>query len=486
MLRHLLKTLRVVFPILATALVFSACEEDPTQPPIPDPPRVSNVVVTANPHNSLSTVVTFDVQNATIARVLYTDPGGVEMATPHYTMRGGSGRIVPLGLADTTAYAHRVEVTGPGGTTTSAPVDFKTGEIPDSLKAVQFNTTGTSTDGYTITAVSDKGYMVAFDGVGQIRWYRYIQGMVGRHVRQLENGNYAAFTGWTTGFSEHYGEYVELRPDGDIVGSHKAPHPLYTDNHDLAVTVSGETIRNTHLFSYYHKTIDMTAYGGLVDAKIAGHQIQRLRPDGSIEFTWDAWDHFTIDDWIEPPQAARRRALIDYDHPNSLDIDKDGHYVVSWRHLGEVNKINSQTGEFIWRLGGRNNQFTFVNDTFGDFNAQHSAVMLDNGNLLLYDNGNRHNPQESRAVEYALDTVAMTATQVWEFRHTPAIFTRGVGSVQRLASGNTVVGFGGAARVTEVDPAGNVVWEGELTIEGSPTPFYRGRRIRSLYEYQRP
>jgi hypothetical protein len=485
MLRHLLKTLRVIVPVFTIALVFSGCEEDPVQP-VPDPPGVSAVVVAANPHNSLSTVVTFDAQNAVIARVLFTDPAGVEMTTPTYTLRGDSGRIVTLGLSDTTTYAHRVQVTGLGGTVVSAPIHLRTGEIPDSLKAVAFTTTGTSTGGYTITAVHDKNYMVAFDGAGKIRWYRHIPDLVSRHVRQLENGNYAAFIGWTTGFSEHYGEYIELRPDGEIVGSHKAPHPLYTDNHDLAVTVTGEAIRNTHLFSYYHKTIDMTAYGGLVDAKIAGHQILRLRADGSVEFTWDAWDHFTIDDWIEPPPAARTRALTDYAHPNSIDIDKDGHYVVSWRHLGEVNKINSQTGDFIWRLGGRNNQFTFVNDTFGDFNAQHSAVMLDNGNLLLYDNGNRHNPQESRAVEYALDTNAMTATQVWEFRHTPAIFTRGVGSVQRLAGGNTVVGFGGAGIVTEISPAGNVVWEGELTIEGTTTAFYRGRRIRSLYEYLRP
>jgi hypothetical protein len=485
MLRHVLKILRVVFPVLAIAVIFSACEEDPVQP-VPDPPGVSRIAVAANPHNSLSTVVTFDVQNTDAARVLYTDPGGVEMATPYYAMSGGPGRIVTLGLSDTTTYAHRVEVTGPGGTTTSTPVDLKTGSIPDMLNAVQFTTTGTPTGGYTITAVSDTGYMVAFDGTGKIRWYRYVQGLVSRHVRQLENGNYAAFVGWTAGFSKHYGEYVELKPDGEIVGKHKAPNPLYTDNHDFLVTVSGGVITKTHLFSYYHKKIDMSAYGGPVDAEIAGHQIQRLRADGSIEFTWDAWDHFVIDDWIEEPLGMQTSALVAYDHPNSLDIDRDGHYVAGWRHLAEVTKINSQTGEIIWRLGGRNNQFTFVNDTFGDFNGQHSAVMLDNSNVLLYDNGLRHSPPESRAVEYELDTDAMTATQVWEFRHTPAIYTPFVGSVQRLANGNTVVGFGGAARVTEVDPAGNVIWEGELTIEGSPTPFYRGRRIRSLYEYQRP
>ena len=113
-------------------------------------------------------------------------------------------------------------------------------------------------------------------------------------------------------------------------------------------------------------------------------------------------------------------------------------------------------------------------------------MIIDNGNLLLYDNGLRHNPPETRAVEYAIDPIAMTATQVWEFRHNPPIFTPFVGSVQRLVNGNTVIGFGGVGIVTEVDPAGNIVWEGRLEIGGTPTGFYRGHRIGSLYEYRKP
>jgi hypothetical protein len=483
--RRFLKLLRVVSSILAIAFVFAACEDDPAGPPL-RPPGVSKIAAVANPHNALSAVVTFEAQNASVARVLYEDPSGVELATPYYAITGDSCRVATLGLSDTTTYAHRVEVSGPGGTLVSDPVNFRTGEIPDTLKVVALHTTGTSTGGYTITAASATGYVVAFGGDGKIRWYRHIPGLVSRHVRQLENGNFTAFVGWTTGFSRHYGEYIEFQPDGEIVRSHKAPHPLYTDGHDFAVTVSGGAITRSHLFSYYHRRMDMSAYGGPIDAEIAGHQIQRLRPDGTVEFTWDAWDHFTIDDWIEEPLSMRSRAVTDYDHPNSLDIDRDGHYVAGWRHLAEVTKIDSQTGEIIWRLGGRNNQFMFVNDALGDFHGQHSVVVLDDGNLLLYDNGLRHSPQESRAVEYALDTGAMTATLVWEFRHTPPIYTPAVGSVQRLANGNTVVGFGGAAVVSEVDPAGNVVWEGELIIDGTPTAFYRGRRIRSLYEYQRP
>jgi hypothetical protein len=63
-----------------------------------------------------------------------------------------------------------------------------------------------------------------------------------------------------------------------------------------------------------------------------------------------------------------------------------------------------------------------------------------------------------------LDEVNKTATNVWEYRHDPDIFTATMGSAQRLANGNTLIGWGlssmyGTSAVTEVDPAGNVVLE---------------------------
>jgi hypothetical protein len=112
--------------------------------------------------------------------------------------------------------------------------------------------------------------------------------------------------------------------------------------------------------------------------------------------------------------------------------------------------------------------------------------VLDDGELLLYDNGLAHDPPESRAARYRLDTQAMTATLTWQFRHTPAIFTQVVGSVEQLADGNTLVAFAYAGTVDEVTPDGRVVWEGQLVSGSSPTTAYRIRRLPSLYEYMRP
>jgi hypothetical protein len=149
-------------------------------------------------------------------------------------------------------------------------------------------------------------------------------------------------------------------------------------------------------------------------------------------------------------------------------------------------KIDAATGETIWRLGGRKNEFTFLNDPLGGFSAQHSPRILANGNLLLYDNGTSHEPQESRAVEYALDIPARTATLVWEFRHVPAIYTPAVGGAQRLESGNTLVGFGFEGHASEVRPDGSVAWEANVTVDERPVLTYRLVRVMSLYQYQEP
>ncbi|GIT32243.1 MAG: hypothetical protein Ct9H300mP2_3220 [Candidatus Neomarinimicrobiota bacterium] len=44
--------------------------------------------------------------------------------------------------------------------------------------------------------------------------------------------------------------------------------------------------------------------------------------------------------------------VIDYVHANAIELDNDGNILLSCRHMDEITKINHQTGEIIWRLGG--------------------------------------------------------------------------------------------------------------------------------------
>lgn len=494
--------------LLAASLVVvaagaGACSGDdlaapPSSPPPPPPPppaepvRIDSVSVGANPTNALAVSVRVVAEQADSARVLFAAPGGPPDSTPSVALADGRAAVPVLGLRSGVGYRGVVEVSGSGGRERSDSVSFAGGELPEPLRHVSFVTTGAGTRGLTITALALGGstlFALAFDSSGVIRWYRgfaFDGPQATGDFKQQANGHFTLFVGETTGSQPVPGHYVEFAPSGDSLRALAAPAPLFTDNHELVITGTGADER-IHLFGYDRRLADLSAVDGPAAAQLTGHTVLRLAPDGSAEFSWSAWDHLRIQDWIEPPRPDPvNPEQPDFDHPNALAFDLDGNYIVSWRNLGEVTKIDARSGEVLWRLGGANNQFTFVDDPRGGFSAQHYARVLPDGHLLLYDNGTRHKPQETRVVEYALDVAARTATLVWAFRHVPPIYTAYVGSVQRLASGNTAIGYGFAGHVTEVAPDGSVVWEADLRVDGQPVIVYRMVRIESLYGYEEP
>ena len=133
-------------------------------------------------------------------------------------------------------------------------------------------------------------------------------------------------------------------------------------------------------------------------------------------------------------------SLIDYVHSNSIQIDTDSNIILSNRHMDEVTKIDRQTGDIIWRWGGKyckNNQFTFLNDSIG-FSHQHNVRRLPNGNITLFDNGNLHSPSFTRICEYQIDEVNKLATLVWEYKNSPETYSNAMGNAERLDNHKTI------------------------------------------------
>ena len=219
--------------------------------------------------------------------------------------------------------------------------------------------------------------------------------------------------------------------------------------------------------------------------------LQVVDERGEADFTWSSKGH------VDPAEGYVLGAKgQDYIHANSVEMQPDGDLVASFRNTGQVLRIATVAhdgfapGDVVWRLGGERNEFTFVDDPFGGFCAQHDARILPNGHLLLFDNGSRRDltgpvaPQtadmcpdpadpdgariarpQSRIVEYALDTEAMTATRVWSYvpegRYAPF-----AGNAQRLADGSTLAGWSRSETddgsvppfVSRVSSSGEEVW----------------------------
>jgi hypothetical protein len=176
-------------------------------------------------------------------------------------------------------------------------------------------------------------------------------------------------------------------------------------------------------------------------------------------------------------------ANLNFIHANAIDIDFDGNFIFSSRNLDEITKIDRITGEIIWRWGGSQNEFNFINDY--PFTHQHSIRSLGNNRYILYDNGNFSSQYTgtiniSRAVEYELDTILMTATKIWGFVHPDSLYTPSIGGVQRLPNGNTLIDFGNlqwlntGSILTEVDTNNQIVFQLEYDNGGN---LYRAQKF---------
>lgn len=272
------------------------------------------------------------------------------------------------------------------------------------------------------------------------------------HLRVIDYKRHP--NGLRTFFSYAKEKYFAVNDLNEITDTFACGNGYSTDQHEIKFLDNGHVL----LMSYDQQEIDMSVVvqGGKPNAEVVGLIIQELDLNKNVVFQWRSWDHIAFTDAVHENLTA---AVVDYVHGNAIEPDYDGNILISSRHISEISKINRSTGEFVWRLGGVQNEFTFQNDPIG-FSYQHDIRRIANGNVTLYDNGNHHSPPFSRAVEYHLDEVNKVATLVWEYRNSPSIYGFAMGSAQRLKNGNTLISWGSAnPTMTEVTPAGDIALE---------------------------
>ena len=299
-------------------------------------------------------------------------------------------------------------------------------------------------------------YIIIADNNGNVIKYKKF-GVSESNFKVLPDGELS--------FSEG-GRHIVTDTSLTPVDTFKCGNGYNADSHDFLLLPNGHAL----LFASDREPVDMSLVvpGGKPDATVIGAVIQELDASKNVVFQWRTWDYMNYLP-LTSSYIDLTLQTIDYVHGNALDVDKNGNILFSMRHTSNIIKIDRNTGDVIWILGGKTNQFTFINDH--DFNSpnyfsfQHDIHVLPNGNITLFDNGDQHSPQYSRGVEYKLDEQNKTATMVWEYRHSPDIYTGSGGSVQRLPNGNTIIGWsrGGSTNgfpiFTEVHPDNSIAME---------------------------
>jgi hypothetical protein len=137
-------------------------------------------------------------------------------------------------------------------------------------------------------------------------------------------------------------------------------------------------------------------------------------------------------------------------HTNSVFvIERDieglctkGDILISMRDFNLVAIFDPEKKELVWEWGP------------GNIIDQHHATMLENNNILLFDNG--YGRGYSRVVEIE----PITKEIKWEYKGSPleAFYSPRRGSCQRLPNGNTLITESDRGNVFEVTKEGKIVW----------------------------
>ena len=200
-------------------------------------------------------------------------------------------------------------------------------------------------------------------------------------------------------------------------------------------------------------------------------------------WSWNTFDYFDSTEYNPYyAQIYTGDYEMDWTHSNSVFYDENTESVfVSIRNLSRITKIDYASKEIIWNLG----QTDFMSEIYFDidlnFSQQHSVKVLDNGNLLFFDNHRYLNPELSRCIEVEYNEDAHSAYIVWEHELPLELFSGSRGECDRLDNGNTLITAGRTGNTLEVTSDNEVVWHLEIENSGFDVTMYRSERIPNLH-----
>ncbi len=256
---------------------------------------------------------------------------------------------------------------------------------------------------------SSTGYTAAYDINGDVRWY-LTENMIW-DVQRLQNGNI-------------------------MLSSNRLINPPYYTTGLVEMDLLGKIYYEYVLPGGYHHDVFELENGNLLVASddfesgtVEDYVVEIERDTGNIIKKIDLKD-------ILPMDQGGNQMATDYDwfHNNSVWYDRATNSItLSGRHKDAVVNIDYNSLEINWIIGspdgwGKKYQKYFLTPTNDDLEwqwAQHAAMILPNGDVFIFDNGNNRaktkedsidaSDNYSRGVIYRINKVDHTITQVWQY-----------------------------------------------------------------------
>jgi hypothetical protein len=263
--------------------------------------------------------------------------------------------------------------------------------------------------------------------------------------------------------------------------------PAITDGwqpsaHEFYVTKAGTALVTGYRYLQHR---DLSSKGGstdqtLLDSGVLEYDIKT----GKLLRAWSADEHIPMSEGV-PPANPNSPAAYDPWHINSIDVDKDGNWLVSMRNTWAIYKVSPTTGAIIWTLGGKGNQFQIPDNVA--FAFQHDARWVANGEMSIFDNdccGFIPQPSgppkaappvhgsQSRGMQIKVDETNKTVSLVTENKLYDLI-SGTQGNRQVLPNGNVLLGWGQQPFYSEFTKAGKLLLSVRLPDPDESYRIYR-------------
>jgi hypothetical protein len=357
---------------------------------------------------------------------------------------------------------------------------------PPDMPAYTVTTTpAAGTEDVLLTANAQ--YLLIVDRSGAPLYYRtFSPGSVGNFQQYtLPNGQLA----YTVQVGQSHGPWTlgtmhimdaRFNDVGDVALMPAASHDaLPAEGHDFILLDEDHYVT----MSYVQRTVDLSELNPSwsSQATVMNAVVQEV-DSGQVLFEWDSANVPSLYADSTFNDSFQSNAVSDYLHLNSLEIDPvDGNFIFSFRHTSSIVKVDRNSGEILWTLGGKEDDFGLTSDQV--FSFQHYARRQPDGSLWVFDNGN--NLHQTRIVSFVLDETNKQVVSFTDVYDKPADQpqTTFMGSYAVLDTSRYLFGWGGwnesvtAPAVTEL-AGGSVSWSLTFT---SPSVFsYRALPVPAL------
>jgi Arylsulfotransferase (ASST) len=318
---------------------------------------------------------------------------------------------------------------------------------------------------------ASQGGSMIVDDRGEVVWFRPLQGRYGRaHDLKVQSYRGKSVLTWMDGVNE----YVIFDHSYREIARLSAGNGYYGDHHEFLISP-----QDTALILIYNAVPwDLSSIGGLKNGRVWQVIVQELDIEtGKVLFEWHSIEHVGLDETYATVSQDGRPGL-DYFHANSIEVDHDNNLLVSARQTFTVYKIDRNTGEIIWRLGGKKSDFEMGPGT--RFAFQHDARRQRDGTITIFDNGSTifHDNvpeavEESRGIVLELDEEQMSASLAREYTHPDKQYAHASGNVQLLPNHNVFIGWGRALVFSEFSKDGELLFDAALPPPNGSYRYFR-------------